>query len=76
MDKIQIFKNRLNKIGIEINLTGNFPWIYLDTVNGNKVKEKFMANHGFTIAFLPLKSDKQLEFTDIKEIFNIIRKYK
>lgn len=76
MDKIQIFKNRLSKIGIEINLTGNFPWIYLDTVNGNKVKEKFMANHGFTIAFLPLKSDKQLEFTDIKEIFNIIRKYK
>jgi len=72
MDKIQIFKNRLSKIGIEINLTGNFPWIYLDTVNGNKVKEKFMANHGFTIAFL----NKQLEFTDIKEIFNIIRKYK
>ena len=76
MNKIEIFKNRLNKIGIEINLIGNFPWIYLDTVNGNKVKEKFMANHGFTIAFLPLKSNKSLEFTDIKEIFSIIRKYK
>lgn len=75
MDKITTFCERLDKIGIKVKLTGNYPWIYLDTVNGNRVKEKFHANHGFTIAFLPLKN-QEFNFTDITYIFKIIRKYK
>ena len=75
MEKINTFCERLDKIGIKVKLTGNYPWIYLDTVNGNRVKEKFNADHGFTIAFLPLKN-QELNFTDITEIFKIIRKYK
>jgi hypothetical protein len=55
-------------------LFGNAPWIYLDKVNGKKVKERFCANHGFTIAFRPLK-DEKMELTDIREIFKTIRKY-
>ena len=74
-DKLTIFRNRLLKLGIEINYFSNFPWIYLDTINGKKVTEKFEGNHGFTIAFLPIQRDKDLEFTDIKEIFKLIRKY-
>jgi hypothetical protein len=66
---------RLRKIGIDVELFGNAPWIYLDKVNGNKVKEKFNADHGFTIAFYPLKGQK-MELTDATEIFKIIRKYK
>jgi hypothetical protein len=68
---------RLRKIGINVELFGNYPWIYLDKVNGNKVKREdfFEGNHGFTIAFLPLKGEK-MELTDIKEVFKIIRKYK
>lgn len=76
MDKLTILHDRLKKLGIQITMLGNYPWIYLDTVNGRKVKEKFHANHGFTLAFLPIKSGKQLEFTDLKEIFKIIRKYR
>lgn len=65
--------NRLLKLGIEITCIGNYPWIYLDTVNGNRVTEKFMAQHGFTIAVL---RDTSVELTDIKRLFQIIRKYK
>ena len=67
---------RLRKIGIDVELFGNYPWIYLDKVNGNKVKEKFEANHGFTIAFLPIRNDQKMELTNIGEVFKIIRKYK
>jgi hypothetical protein len=67
---------RLRKIGVEVELIGNVPWIYLDKVNGNKVKEKFHANHGFTIAFYPVKIGEQIELTDIREIFKVIRKYR
>ena len=66
---------RLRKIGIDVELIGNYPWIYLRKVNGNTIKERFEGNHGFTIAFLPLKDDK-MELTNITEIFKIIRKYK
>jgi hypothetical protein len=69
---------RLKKIGIEVELAGNYPWIYLEKVNGNRIKEQdyYFANHGFTIAFLPIRSDKEMEILDISKTFEIIRKYK
>lgn len=74
-EKLSIFIDRLKKLGIEIELFGNYPWIYIGRINGKNVTEKFEAEHGFTIAFLPIKPDKELEFTDITEIFKLIRKY-
>ena len=78
MDKIQIFVERLKKIGIEVKLHGNYPWIYLYSVNGNVVKEKLHANHGFTIAFMPIKiDDNEIKFvSELDKVFEIIRKYK
>lgn len=70
--KITIFVERLSKIGINIELAGNYPWIYLRKVNDNRVQETYLANHGFTIGFI----NKDFVFTDLKEIFKIIRKYK
>jgi len=67
---------RMEKLGIDIKLVGNVPWIYIDSINGKRVTERFEANHGFTIAFYPLKPNDVVEFTDITEIFNLIRKYK
>ena len=47
MNEIEIFINRLKKIGIELELVGNIPWIYLNKVNGNKIQpEDYNANHG------------------------------
>ena len=76
-DKITRFVERLKKIGIEIKLSGNFPWVYINEINGIRVTERFQANHGFTVMFLPGRNDSPpSEFTDIKEIFNLLRKYK
>jgi hypothetical protein len=76
-DKIKVFVERLKKIGIDVKLSGNYPWIYLDEINGVRVTETFCANHGFTVMFLPGRNDSPpSEFTDIKEIFKLIREYK
>jgi len=76
-DKLGVFVERLKKIGIDVKLSGNYPWVYLDEICGIKVKEKFAGNHGFTVMFLPVRNDSPpSEFTDIKEIFNLLRKYK
>lgn len=75
-DKITVFVERLKKIGIEVKLSGNFPWVYIDEICGKRVTEKFEANHGFTVIFLPGRNDSPpSEFTDIKEIFKLIRNY-
>ena len=75
-DKLGVFVERLKKIGIKVKLSGNFPWIYLDEINGVRVTERFEANHGFTVMFLPSRNDSPpSEFTDITEIFKLIRKY-
>ena len=44
-------------------------------VSGKKVTEKFQGNHGFTIAFLPIRLNQKLTLTDTTEIFKLIRKY-
>lgn len=69
--------HRLLKIGIEIELIGNYPWIYLSTVNGNQVQSEdfYLSEHGFTIAFMPMSEREYIEITDIKRTFEIIRKY-
>ena len=75
-DKITRFVERLKKIGIEVKLQGNFPWVYIDEICGIRVTERFAANHGFTIIFLPGRNDSPVsEFTDITEIFKLIRRY-
>ena len=75
-DKITRFVERLKKIGIEVKLVGNYPWVYINEICGVRVKEKFEGNHGFTLIFLPVRNDSPpSEFTDITETFKLIRKY-
>ena len=73
MELIETFVRRLKKIGIEVELLGNYPWIYLDKVNGKKVTEKFEANHGFTAFWLPVKRDRPIRFSDKDKVFAKIR---
>ena len=63
------FVKKLDAIGIHVELVGNYPWIYLDKVNGVKVKGTFWANHGFTV-FL---SGEETKFTDRRVVFDKIR---
>lgn len=78
MNDLEKLVQRLKKINIEVELVGNIPWIYLRSVNGNKVKlEDYNANHGYTIAWYPVRQGEQVKLdSDIKQTFKIIRKYK
>ena len=75
MEKLDIFVNRLKRIGIQIEFWGNFPWVYLKSINGKPVKEKFQSEYGFVVGYSPIREDQYFRFTDLKEIFKIIRKY-
>ena len=72
---MQVFIDRLEKIGIKIQLFGNYPWIYLHSVNGIVITEKFESEHGFTIAYHPLRPGDTLSFIDSSALFKILRKY-
>lgn len=78
MNALDILIKRLKKINVEIELAGNYPWIYLEKVNGNRIQEGdyYLANHGFTIAFMPMSEREKIKITDIKKTFEVIRKYK
>jgi hypothetical protein len=73
MNQLEKLRKRLKRIGIEIELVGNIPWIYLRSVNGNKIsKEDWTDNHGYTIAFY----NWEIEMPYLEKTFKIIRKYK
>lgn len=73
MTTVNSFVNRLKKIGIEVELVGNFPWVYLDKVNGVKVWERYQANHGFTVFFMAIRQGQKDSLTNITTIFKKIR---
>jgi len=78
-NEISIFVKRMKKIGIDIQLIGNYPWIYLDCVNGNRIKKEdyFHANHGFTIGWSGIKLGSVPHLIEEwNMIFKMIRKYK
>lgn len=77
MTTIDSFVNRLKKIGITVELGANYSWIYIEKINGKSVKEKFLANHGFTAFFISIKKEDNnaARITDISEIFKLIRIY-
>lgn len=73
MNELDKFYKRLLNIGITITLISNYPWIYIDTINGKKVTEKLYSDHGFTLGFSMKDS---ILYYDLSEVFKILRKYK
>jgi len=73
MDKVGKFVTRLKSIGINVELAGNYPWIYMTKVNDIRVTEVFEACHGFTVFYTPFKPGQDFTVTDIKKIFDKIR---
>lgn len=76
MNKIDKFVRRMDSLGIKIELAGNYPWVYIVKINNKRVKETFRAEHGFTLCFLPIRQGDEINFTDISQIFKLIRNYK
>jgi hypothetical protein len=75
MTTINSFIKRLRKIGIEITLVENSPWVYIYSINGIRITERFQGNHGFTVFFRAIKQGQPDKITDITTIFKLIRKY-
>jgi len=75
MGELQIIQRRLSKIGVDVEFASNYPWVYLYKINGLLVEETYKSEHGFTIAFSPIKSNQPYHFTDLSIVFEIIRKY-
>jgi hypothetical protein len=72
--RIAQFIGRMKKMGIEIELSSNYPWIYLEYIDKRPVREKFLSEHRFTIGFHSRKNEPFI-FSDITKLFEIIRKY-
>lgn len=53
----------------------NFPFIYVASINNKLVKEKYAAEHGFNLAWYPIRPNDTIKFTSIPELFKLIRKY-
>jgi len=68
---IDKFVRRLNKIGIIVDLSANYPWIYLRQINGKFVTETYAANHGFAAFFYV----NYVKFSDRRVVFKLIRGY-
>lgn len=67
------FVRRLGKIGVDVKLDGNFPWVYLNSVNGKRVTELFYGNHGFTAFFIPVSNKMPVRFSDRRRVFQKVR---
>ena len=76
MEKLEIFIGRMKRIGINIELVGNYPWIYLNKINGKRVIETFDSDHGFVIGYSPIKPGQHFDFKDTKVLFELLKKYK
>ena len=72
---INRFKSRLEKLGIHVELAGNLPWIYMEEVNGHRVRERYGGNHGFTAFTFAVRLDGRTRFTNAGVVFNKIREY-
>ena len=68
--KVDNLVRRLKKININIELGMNYPWLYLDFVNGKRVTETYWGEHGYTVCFLTVE-----RFINLHHLFKLLRKY-
>lgn len=68
---IERFIERCAAIGINIELHGNFPWVYLHKINGKLVTGTFRAEHGWTAFFMT----GDMKFSDRRAVFEKIRNH-
>ena len=69
VDCISRVQQRLINIGIDVRFSGNLPWIYLDSVNGVRVKQTKNSRHGYCVAHCT----RLWHLSYRKDLFNKIR---
>lgn len=74
-NELKVFIGRLNRIGVKMEVSLNLPWVYIEKVNGNQVKEKGNGgNHGFTVAWHT--NDGIRMHKNMSQVFELLRRYK
>lgn len=73
MTSINSFVSRLGKIGIQVELIGNYPWVYLYKLNNKLVHGELHSDHRFTVFFRAIRPGEHDKITDISLIFKKIR---
>lgn len=73
MEEVVRFVERLKRIGIKVELLGNYPWVYLHKVNGNEVAGKFESDHRFTAFIIPPNPTKPIRMTNVRKVFQKVR---
>ncbi len=68
---LTVFTRRLEKLGITIKVSANYPWMYIDEICGKRVKELKDSDHGWVVGY----RNKYFKFSDTKKLFKLIRKY-
>lgn len=75
MTTIHSFINRLDKIGIKVELFSNYPWVYLDKVNSKVVDSlSEWSDHGFCICIRPITPDRNTSWYNLSQTFKEIRR--
>ena len=69
---IQRFTTRLANIGINVEIVSNVPFIYLRSVNGVAITEKYQSEHGFCSFMIDTKTKTPM-FTNRKKVFEKVR---
>ncbi len=75
MNNFHTLVRRLKRAGVETTYFSNYPWMYIDTINGRKVREKYDSEHGWVVGYQPIRPGEEFRFTNTKAIFKLIRKY-
>jgi len=72
--RLSSLQSKLSRLGINIEFMFNVPYVYLYSVNGNHVNEKFMSDHRFTVALYKINGSVY-ELLDTRVLFKTIRKH-
>lgn len=75
MLEIQTFIRRMMKLGYKVELWFNYPWIYIEKINGNIVTEKNFSDHGWTLCLYPTMINSKVNFINLSQTIKLIRKY-
>ena len=70
MKEIEVLIRRLGKLGISLEIDSNIPWVYIRSINGKVVEEKWWSEHGCAI----ILGEKLV--VSYRELFTLIKKYK
>jgi hypothetical protein len=75
MEELERFIARMSRLGIKLQLEGNYPWVYLESVNGNTISRRYGSEHGYVLGFTAIRLDaeKSFDYYDLKDAFKTIR---